>query len=159
MSDMNARAAANRLCGIPGPREELLSATEFDRFELGALEIMRLTFAAMEQNQPRYAPQAEEIAATRFGRARAALIVSGLTAFVQVMAVSRSERFRYSNPFCDGCAAILTQDEANFLRILHHVRRGQRGRAMTHALMLCDARPVGPVLDAAGDLSDMTAGL
>ena len=36
------------------------------------------------------------------------ILLAGLTAFVQTMAISRSENFRYANPFCAGCAAVVT---------------------------------------------------
>lgn len=144
-----------KVCGHPGPRERLLAEAGFDEFEIRALELMRLAFAAMGRRQPRYAPRIADVAHTLFGCHRGSVILAGLTAFVQAMALSRSDPFRYSSPFCAGCAGVLTENEHHLLSILHHARRGSTGRAMTHALFLCDARPVGPLLDAAADLASL----
>ena len=151
------RGTANhiRSCGQPGPREGLLADAGFDSVERRALEVMRLIFAGMSKTRPRYAPDVSAVANTLFGCQRGGILLAGLTAFVQTMAISRSETFRYSNPFCTGCAAVMTENERHLLSILHHSRRGSTGRAMTSALFLCDARPVAPLLDAAADLASL----
>ncbi|MDR7124759.1 hypothetical protein [Pseudotabrizicola sp. 4114] len=151
------RGATNhvRPCGQPGPRERLLAGSGFDNFEIRALEVMRLIFAGMSKTRPRYAPDTVMVAHTLFGCHRGGILLAGLTAFVQTMAMSRSENFRYANPFCAGCAAVVTENELHLLSILHHSRRGATGRAMTYALFLCDARPVAALLDAAADLASL----
>lgn len=153
MPKSNVGLSRQTTCGIPGPREERLQDSGLDTFEINALEVMRLIFARMSGNTPRYTPEVEAVAETLFGRPHSALVVAGLTAFVQVMAMSRTQRFHYSNPFCAGCATIMTQNEGHLMRVLHHVRRGQSGRAMTHALLLCEARPVAGLLEAAHDIA------
>lgn len=145
----------NAVCGVPGPREELVETCGLDGFELRALEVIRLILAGMAGPLPRYAPDVAQVARAQFGWARSDAILAGLTALVQTMSVSRRDPFPYSNPFCPGCSRVLTQGEGQLMRVLHHARRGQQGRAMAYALLLCEARPVTALLDVAGDLASL----
>ncbi len=146
-------SAPTRRCGQPGPREELLAESGFDLFERQALDLMRLIFADMSGGQPRHARAPSEVAQALFGPIRGDALFLGLSALVRTMAMARAEPFRYSNPYCDGCARVLTRDERNLLAVLHHVRRSARGAATAHAIMLCEARPVAGLLDVAADLA------
>lgn len=153
MSGADAMPFRNNLCGSPGPREEWLQAAGLDPVEMRALELIRLILAEMAGPLPRYAPDLAQLARAQFGVPRGAAILAALTALVQAMSVSRRDAFHYSNPFCPGCCQVLTQGEAHLLRLLQHSRHGRRGRAMAHALMLCEARPVALLLEAAADLA------
>lgn len=155
MPDANDSPYRNNLCGHPGPREELVETAGLDRFERAALEVIRLILSDMAGHRPRYAPDTAQLAQARFGWQRGGAILAGLTAFAQTMSLSRRDTFHYSNPYCPGCCQVLTQGEGHLLRLLHHMRRGQRGRAMAHALILCEARPVAALLDAASDLASL----
>lgn len=139
----------DRACGMPGVHEEYLERSGLDRFEQDALEVMRLVFARMSGSRPRHAAGPEDVAIRLFGPQEGPALMAALSGLVDAMAISRSDRFRYSNPYCDGCARILTRNEANLMGVLHHARRERPGKAMAHALMLCDARPVGPMIAAA----------
>lgn len=152
MSELPDRATRPHVCGLPGLQEELLAGTGLDRFELQALDVLRLIFAAESGNRPRHGATADGVAAALFGPEQGAVLLVALCAFIHTMAAARSERFRYSNPYCAGCARVLTRHEAGLMRILHHLRRARPGAAMVEALLLCEARPVGPLLEAAADL-------
>lgn len=142
-----------RRCGTPGPSESLLSDAVFDLFERECLDVMRLVFAQMAQNLPPLVMEPQDAARVQFGPIRGDRICAAVVQMVHVMAISRSDGFRYSNPFCAGCAAVLTQPEHLLLHVLHHTRRAQPGQAIAHAVMLCDSRPVGPLIDAAAELA------
>lgn len=150
--------APTRPCGQPGPQEELLAESGFDLFERQALDLMRLIFADMAGGRPRHARTPFEVAQALFGPVRGAALFQGLSALVRTMAMARAEPFRYANPYCDGCARLLTRDERNLLAVLHHIRRSARGAATAHAIMLCEARPVAGLLDIAADLASLVPG-
>lgn len=156
MRDLTPGASSRHGCGQPGHGEELLETAGFDRFEIQALDVMRLIFAAQSDQRPRHGATPEQVAKASFGAESGPVLLVALTAFIQTMALSRAERFRYSNPYCVGCARILTRHEAGLLRILHHLRRGRGGPAMVQALMLCEARPVAALLEAAEDLAQLS---
>lgn len=155
MRDLTPGTSSRHGCGLPGKEEELLEDSEFDHFEIQALDVMRLIFAAQSGNCPRHGATPEQVARMMFGADHGPVLLVAITAFVQTMALSRAERFRYSNPYCAGCARVLTRHEARLLRILHHLRRGRSGGAMIQALMLCEARPVAALLEAAEDLANL----
>ncbi|ULB12423.1 hypothetical protein ORIO_21805 (plasmid) [Cereibacter azotoformans] len=143
----------------PRPRDaqgcrkgRLLSDCDFDDVERHTLTLMRHLLVAMVQNRPQDAPDVAMLALGRLGPVNGDRALAALMGFVQTMALGRRDPFHYANPFCPGCAARITPDEERLLRVLHHVRRGQEGRAIVHALMLCDAQPVGPLIEAAHDV-------
>lgn len=145
-------------CGTPGPTETLLDTAGFDRAETRVLDVMRLIFADQSGARPRHGASAADVADRLFGAAHGPVLLVAITALVQTMAIARSEPFRYSNPYCAGCARVLTRHEAALLRVLHLVRRGRTGAATVEAVMLCDSRPVAALLEAAGDLAAMIPG-
>lgn len=121
----------------------------FDPFERQSLVLMRHIFTAMARS--RHARSEDLVPFTQglFGTASGDRIFVALLCFVRTMSLSRSETFRYSNPLCPGCAIRITPEEEHLMRILHHVRAGREGRAMIHALMICDREPIGPLIEAA----------
>lgn len=146
-------SARGATCGTPGPTETLLDAAGFDGFERHTLDVMRLIFADQSGTRPRHGAGPADVADRLFGADHGPVLLVAITALVQTMAIARSEPFRYSNPYCAGCARVLTRHEALLLRVLHLVRRGRTGAATIEALMLCDSRPVAALLEAADDLA------
>lgn len=130
-------------------RGRLIAETGFDRVEVEVLGLMRQVFAVMARRRPEAAPEPEHYARALFGPLRGARLMAAVVQTVQVMSMSRTDPFPYANPFCRGCAARITPTEEHLIRVLHHLRRGKDGRAIVHALMLCDARPVARVIEAA----------
>lgn len=153
MSDLPDRATRSHVCGLPGPQEEMLAAAGLDRFELQSLDLLRLLFAAESGNRPRHGATADGVAVALFGATEGPVLLLALSTFIHTMARGRTERFRYSNPYCAGCARVLTRHEAGLMRILHHLRRARPGAAMIEALLLCEAQPVAPLLEVAADLA------
>lgn len=142
----NARASVFRCAG----REEcLLSDTAFDRFERDALVVIRQACGAMSAGRRRGQGDVYGLAARLFPWDRQQMLACALVALVQTVALGRSARFAYSNPACPDCAAVLTGAERHLLSLLHHVRRGETGRAVAHATMLCDRCPAQIPLAAA----------
>ncbi len=142
-------------CGTPGPQETRLAEAGFDGFETGVLDVVRLICAAESGSPPRHGAAPADVAERLFGKAQGPVLLVGITAFLQAMALSRSEPFRYSNPYCTGCARVLTRHEAALVQVLHHIRRERPGRAIVEALLICDTRPVAALLEAAGDLAQL----
>ena len=80
------------------------------------------------------------------------LALAGLD-LIQAMRLARCEGFSFSNPECACCRQWLSGDERQLMSVLAAVRRGQRSRAHTHALILCEGNDVQPVLEATNILA------
>ena len=144
------------------PRREgslTLQAVGLDLVEMQILDLMRLQFAQRADRVPRHAAMPEEVARQVFGAAAAPRLIAGITRVIDEMASARSEVFRYSNPYCAGCARGITPEESNLMQMLHHQRRGHRGRAMVHALMICEARPIAALIEVTAELAILTGNL
>lgn len=153
----SSTAMGNRIgqglgCNCPNAHDVPLSGAGFDAFEQAALEIIRHICLTMA---PRPARPGDPfgIAQELFSGVEGAHLGAALTAFVQTMAMGRSANFKFSNPYCRGCAARLTDSERHLLLVLRAVRRGHWGVATAHAAMLCDRGPVDGLLSAAADVA------
>ncbi len=94
-----------------------------------------------------------EVASRHFPPQEAAnLALAGLD-MVQAMRVARRAGFRFSNPDCPGCRQVMSGDERQLLGALAASRRGQRSRAHTHALILCEGNDVQPFLETTNILA------
>lgn len=140
-------------CRCPGITECLLSEAPFDQFESDTLAVIRQCCAAMSPECPPGQGDVFGTAARVFPRDKQMFLATALVGFVQTMALGRSDKFTYSNPACPGCAVVLTETERHLLSVLHHVRRGEMGRAVTYAAMLCDQSPAEPLIAAAVDVA------
>ncbi|MHC0053003.1 hypothetical protein [Actibacterium sp. D379-3] len=144
---------ARHICGIPKPGEVLIARAGFDRFESDALFVMRHVFLTMQPNPSRAGADPYAAAETAFDGRAGIELATALVALVQTMAMGRSAGFSFSNPYCAGCAGVLTGCERHLLSLLHLTRRGAEGRAMVHALMLCDRAPAQALLAAAHEVA------
>jgi len=75
-------------------------------------------------------------------------------AVVQEMRTSRRSTFQFSNPRCEGCASIVTQDERHLLQLVQHARNGQRSRVASSALLLCEGHAKADVILAAHQFAE-----
>ncbi|MEM6890311.1 MAG: hypothetical protein AAF636_19575 [Pseudomonadota bacterium] len=81
---------------------------------------------------------------------------------VQEMRISRKSIFRFSNPRCQTCSAIVTQDEKYLLQLIQAVRKGQISQAASTAMLLCEGNTTEQLIAAAeafvAEIADVDAG-
>lgn len=142
-------------CGSFNATDTLVKSSGLDPFEQRLLELIRLKLAHLAGPRPRYSAEIKDIAADFFGAEAAPQLLDAVMHLVAVMAHARSGQFHYANPYCEGCARILTREEGHLLRLIHHARRGQKGLSYAQALMLCDTKPVTDVIRAAEELAQL----
>lgn len=142
-------------CGTFNASDALVASSGLDAFEQRLLELIRLKLAHMAGPKPRYSAEIKDIAAAFFGAQAAPQLLEATMHLVAVMAHARSEQFHYANPYCEGCARILTREEGHLMRLIHHARRGQKGHSYAQALMLCESKPVSEVIRAADALGQL----
>jgi len=70
-------------------------------------------------------------------------------AVVHEMRTSRRSCFRFSNPRCAGCSAIVTQDERYLLQLVQHARAGRKSQMASTAMMLCEGNTIDRVIRTA----------
>lgn len=76
-------------------------------------------------------------------------------AVVHEMRSSRRSMFRFSNPRCEGCAAIVTQDERYLLQMVQNARAGHSSRVASCAMLVCEGNATDRVIKAAYDFADL----
>ena len=76
-------------------------------------------------------------------------------AVVHEMRTSRNSTFRYSNPSCQGCSAIVTQDERYLLQMIQHARAGNGSRVASSAMLLCEGNSTDRVIAAAYEFAEL----
>jgi hypothetical protein len=146
------------MCGADGsrvPRRDLrpgdtrIEDLGLDRFAHLTLALLRYycqTFAAPPSQGWL---QALEIATRHAGSDRAPALCYDLLAIIQALRASRRSVFTFSNPNCPCCRPIVTAEERQLLATLDALRRGHRGQAATHALLVCEGQPAERLLEAA----------
>lgn len=130
-----------------------------DRDERVILQVMRYFFQSFTQPQSQGWIMAFRVALQHFPHDQAANIGLATLSVVQNMRMSRREAFRFSNPDCKSCSALLCEDERQLIGLVVATRRGQRSRAHTHALLICEGNDTVAVLNAARELSHLMARL
>lgn len=70
-------------------------------------------------------------------------------AVVQEMRIARGSCFRFSNPRCANCTSVVTKDERYLLQMVQHARAGQRSKAVSSAMLLCEGNATERVVAAA----------
>jgi len=141
-------------CSAPDHGDDLLVAEAgLDRAERQMLTVLRYFLQSFTYPTSQAWMMAFQVAGRHFPPVEAAnLALAGLD-MVQAMRVGRREGFRFSNPDCPGCRQVMSGDERQLMGALAAARRGQRSRAHTHALILCEGNDVQPFLEAANILA------
>ncbi len=124
---------------------------DLDAFEHAALAIMRCFFSSFADPACQGWLKAARAAETCFAGDEPGARFLSLLRVVQAMRMARRSPFRFSNPDCAGCAAVLTEAERHLMLALRGARRGRLGAARAHALLLCeggDATGLLAALDA-----------
>ena len=137
--------------GCPGvpchPQDRWLGEVELGILDLGVLAILRAflqTFsdpasqgwkAAFATGRQIEAPSGPDVAL-------------GVLEALETMRRARVSTFRFSNPACLSCAAILSEHERRFVLVFRGLRLGHRSEALTHAMLLCEGNDTGPFIAA-----------
>lgn len=146
----------NRSCMSHRPKDAMLLANAgLDRYEVSLLTIMRYFFQSFAQPHSQGWLQAFRAADTTFPQDRAAGLAMACLTVVQNMRASRRDVFRFSNPDCPGCRAVLCTDERHLVGSVTALRHGNRALAQTHALLLCEGNDTAPMLRAAQQLANL----
>ena len=74
---------------------------------------------------------------------------------VHEMLTSRKSMFRFSNPRCQVCSAIVTKDERYLLQMVQFARQGATSRLTSSAMLLCEGNAIDRVVAAALDLAEL----
>ena len=112
------------------------------------LQILRL------QIQSQIAPERHSwqrglaLAASVWGRIEGPQVFAALAEMLEQMGRSRRSMFRFSNPDCSGCAAMMTAHESLFLQIVTLIWQGQVEKAERSAFLLCEANDVSGLVQA-----------
>lgn len=92
-----------------------------------------------------------------FSDGNAALKLRRSLAVVQEMRCARRSVFRFSNPRCLACSAIVTQDERHLLQLVQYSRAGRKSHAASSAMLLCEGHDTRDVLRAAELFAEVTS--
>ncbi len=145
-------------CSAPSHGDDLpLDQAGLDRDEQQILTVMRFFFQSFTHPESQGWMKSFRTAHDHFPQDQAARLAVACLAVIQAMRCTRNAGFRFSNPDCAHCARILSRDERQLLGALAATRRGQRSRAHTHALLLCEGNDTQPFLSAINDLSQLMA--
>lgn len=122
----------------PSPKEIGLGEAGYNDVEDAILEISRYFFQTFAIPEAQSWLTGMQRAESRFAGAAGPGIAFDILAAVQAMRMSRVSPFRFNNPSCPGCSAIVSEHERQFVGVYRAVRRGHRGEAQMHALLLCE---------------------
>lgn len=81
--------------------------------------------------------------------------VQAVLHYIQTIRSTRRSVLMFSNPGCSCCSSIVTEPERHMIEILRNIQHGQRSKAHTHALLLCEGNDVGHVMQAATKLANL----
>lgn len=127
----------------------LIENAGLSRFEIAVLTQMRYFFLSQAGLWPAHTPAPDELAKLIFHTDNPREIATVIYNFIMCVARRRQEDFSFSSPFCAGCSRIMTNHERNLMMILKSLRKGQTGRAMIHAMMMCEKGSIDDVISAA----------
>ncbi|MGY6633164.1 MAG: hypothetical protein ACXIU8_05410 [Alkalilacustris sp.] len=132
------------------PGEVAIATLGLDPFARLTLTLLRFHFQTFAQPDSQGWLTALRVATLRVGPQVAGPLCYDLVALVQALRQARRSCFNFNRPDCGCCSGWLTAEERLLMQVLGAVRSGQKGAALTHALLLCEG-------NAAEDLVAMAA--
>lgn len=136
----------------PG-RAATLSAAGLPPDTVAALKILRHVFQSFADPPSHGWVRAFETARACFPATHASEIGVAALAVVHHLARARRSGFVFCNPDCAQCAPELADDEYQLVSLLDALRKGDRPRERTHALLLCEGRDATDTVAATRDLA------
>lgn len=128
--------AAPTRAGRPG--EVAVETLCLDPFARLTLVLLRFHFQTFAQPDSQGWLTALRAATVHVGPRAAGPLCYDLVALVQALRHARRSCFNFNRPDCGCCSGWLTVEERQLMQVLSAVRRGQKGAALTHALLLCE---------------------
>jgi hypothetical protein len=115
-----AKKAADRIA---------LSFCDLDEFEEGLLPVLRHFMMSLAEPERQTWQFAYKIAAERWGETLGLPVANALFKLIQFTSKARRVKFNAIDPLAIEDRRFVTRDERAFLRMLHHMRRDETGRA------------------------------
>ncbi|MGY6410131.1 MAG: hypothetical protein ACXIUV_03770 [Alkalilacustris sp.] len=120
------------------PGEVAVETLGLDPFAQLTLVLLRFHFQTFAQPDSQGWLTALRVATVHVGPRAAAPLCYDLVALVQALRHARHSCFNFNRPACGCCSCWLTVEERQLMQVLGAVRSGQKGAALTHALLLCE---------------------
>jgi hypothetical protein len=106
-----------------------LSFCDLDEFEEGLLPVLRHFMMSLAEPERQSWQFAYKIAAERWGETLGLPVANTLFKLIQFTSKARRVQFNAIDPLALEDRGFVTRDERAFLRMLHHMRRDETGRA------------------------------
>lgn len=69
-----------------------------------------------------------------------------LLAVVHEMRLSRKSTMQFSNPRCERCTSIITEEERHLIQMIQAIRENRISRAASSAMLLCEGNEIDELL-------------
>ncbi|WP_147112313.1 hypothetical protein [Tateyamaria sp. syn59] len=146
---------STQCCGrSPEAKECALSDAGLDKIELVILDVARCYWQTFATPQAQTWLMALHRAEVAFGSEQGPQVALEVLAAVQAMRTTRISCFRFNNPACPHCAAILSEHERQFMFVAQAIRAGRLGPARTHAMLLCEGNDTTRFIQRMSSLAD-----
>lgn len=133
-----------------------LASLDADSVDFGFLSAARYFFVSFSERDPSAWVMAMLDSNSFFPGSDSAEKMRRSLAVVHEMRTSRCSAFRFSNPRCQKCSSIVTQDERYLLQMIQHARAGHGSLVASSAMLLCEGNPTERVIAAANRFADLT---
>lgn len=135
--------------------EQLLEHAGFDVAEKNVLRLTRAFILSMADRKNPRRNQNLQDATSRFDPEQADEITHAVVGLLGSVRKARQAPFFYSNPNCLNCRKILTEHERRLIEALAATRRGQRSKAYTQIMLICEGNPDDEVHHSMRRLADL----
>lgn len=134
-------------------KDMTISVAGLDFHEEMMLAIFRQFLLAYTDVKQLHWERAFEITVTAYGTKDGPNIAFALLKVLQAVRTERRTVFRFVNPCCENCAALLSDYERHLMRTISFVRKGDMTSAQMEALILCEGFDTRPTLQAVNELN------
>ncbi|MEM8576687.1 MAG: hypothetical protein AAGF60_02445 [Pseudomonadota bacterium] len=141
----------------PRADETSIDTLNLDPFEFGFLSAARYFMVAFTGDQSAWINTVLNADAF-FPGPRSAETMREALRVIQHMRAARRSCFRFSNPRCPCCAAIVTADERHLIQMVQHTRATRTSLAASSAMLLCEGHDVTDLLRQAGHFTTFASG-
>jgi len=128
---------------------EVLETVGCDDFEIGLLPVLRHLCVSAESADPKNWGRAFDIAVERFGEAIGLPAAHGLNKAVLALFACRDGGPDVNDPLCPDAKRDITDDEVQFLSMIHHMRRDNSAAARSAVAFVTRGR-MDPALIRSG---------
>lgn len=126
-----------------------LDTLDADAVSVNFLHAARYFFVALAERQPDALIMAVLASDSFFRCANGAEQMRLALAVCHEMRTSRRSVFRFSNPRCPCCAAIVTQDERYLMQLVQYAQEQNRSKVASTAMLLCEGNSTEGVIATA----------